>query len=359
MSINKRIAKEHNYCTMSDKQDKAKDNCFGQCIGEDIRTLLFAQYGLHLNSEKKSAVGAGSNTWFLNCAEGEFILKYPAVSEINHPESEPALCAFLRKNGIPACDFLKNKTGRSISRQADGQIFTVQRRFPGVTPEWNSASETVLLESAELLGKIHSVLRNYSALPEGIGAGFFANMTPQRALTSYRNSLATAVQRGHWEIADELEWRISLMERFPALTFDLNRLTLCNTHGDYFISQFLCKDGHLTAVIDWTTACVHPAIWEIMRSFVYGAPCCAEGEIDPQLLERYIAAYCRYGTLNAYDRENLYKLYFYQIAVCDYYGQYYTSNTDNREIYLRQARLATKLLKHMDLYIQRENNSLE
>lgn len=47
-------------------------------------------------------------------------------------------------------------------------------------------------------------------------------------------------------------------------------------------------------MIDWTTACVHPVIWEIMRSFVYGAPCCADGKIDPQLLERYIAAYCRY-----------------------------------------------------------------
>ncbi len=82
-----------------------------------------------------------------------------------------------------------------------------------------------------------------------------------------------------------------------------------------------------------------------MRSFVYGAPCCAEGKIDTQLLDRCITVYCRYGTLNDYDRKNLYKLYFYQIAVCDYYGQYYASNADNREIYLQQAQLATKLLK--------------
>ena len=38
-----------------------------------------------------------------------------------------------------------------------------------------------MLESAELLGKIHQVLRAYPALPEGIGAAFFANMTPRRA----------------------------------------------------------------------------------------------------------------------------------------------------------------------------------
>lgn len=124
--------------------------------------------------------------------------------------------------------------------------------------------------------------------------------------------------------------------------------------GLYFISQFLCEDGRLSSIIDWTTACTHPVIWEIMRSFVYGAPCCARGEIDSQLLERYIAAYCRYGALNDYDRENLYRLYLYQIAVCDYYGQYYASDAANREIFLKQAQLATKLLKNMDRYVNKE-----
>lgn len=319
-----------------------------------FKKLLQEQYGYHLNTVKKSAVGAGSDTWFLSCAEGEFVLKFPAASKINHPELEPELCAFLRENGIPACDFVKNRAGSCVSVDSSGRVFTLQRHLPGRTLEWNSASETILLESAELLGKIHSVLRNYPILPEGIGAGFFARMTPQRALTSYQSSLATAIRQGDPEIAGDLERRIGLMERFPAWTFDLNRLTLCNTHGDYFISQFLCENGHLTAVIDWTTACVHPVVWEIMRSFVYGAPCCANGEIDPQLLERYIAAYCRYGMLNAYDRENICKLYFYQIAVCDYYGQYYASNADNRENYLQQARLATKLLKHMERLMNRE-----
>ncbi len=268
-----------------------------------LERLLREKYGLRLERTEKSSAGAGSDTWFLSCAEGKFVLKFPASSEINHPESE--LCAFLRENGIPACDFVKNRAGRCVSVDSSGRVFTLQRHLSGRTLEWNSAPETILLESAELLGRIHSVLRNYPALPEGIGAGFFAHMTPQRALASYQGSLATAIRQGDSEIADELEWRIGLMERFPAWKFDLNRLTRCNTHGDYFISQFLCKDGHLTAVIDWTTACVHPVIWEIMRSFVYGAPCCANGEIDTQLLKRYIAAYRRYGTLNAYDRENI------------------------------------------------------
>lgn len=96
--------------------------------------LLNAQYGLHLRNMRKSAVGAGSDTWFLDCQEGAFVLKFPAASSINHPEAEPALCAFLRDRGIPACDFLKNTQGEYLSRAADGRIFTVQRRWPGTTP---------------------------------------------------------------------------------------------------------------------------------------------------------------------------------------------------------------------------------
>lgn len=309
--------------------------------------VLHKQYGLHLEHTEKVSTGAGSDTWFLHCAEGDFVLKFPIANVINHPEPEPELCVFLRKHGIPACDFLRNKSGSYISHDDSGHMFTLQRRFRGVTPEWNSASETLLLESAELLGRIHHVLEGYPSLPEGIGTAFFTNMTPQRALDSYRKSLQLAVRLGDTQSVSDLEWRINFINRLPVLKFDLNRLTTQNTHGDYFISQFLCEKGHLTAVIDWTTACIHPVIWEIMRSFVYGASCCADGHIDANLLERYVDAYCRYGKLNTYDRENLYRLYFYQIAVCDYYGQYYSSTASNRSIYLRQAQHATRLLKHM------------
>ena len=96
------------------------------------------QYGLRLERAERSSTGAGSDTWFLHCAEGEYVLKFPATSAINHPEAEPELCAFLRKQGIPACDFSKNGAGDYLSRDANGRIFTVQKRFSGRTPEWNS-----------------------------------------------------------------------------------------------------------------------------------------------------------------------------------------------------------------------------
>ena len=55
----------------------AKENIF-----KELKTLLLTQYGLHLSTARKSAVGAGSDTWFLDCAEGKFVLKYPAAGGI-------------------------------------------------------------------------------------------------------------------------------------------------------------------------------------------------------------------------------------------------------------------------------------
>lgn len=49
--------------------------------------------------------------------------------------------------------------------------------------------------------------------------------------------------------------------------------------------------------------------------------------------------------LTIYDYKNIYRLYFYQIAVCDYYGQYFSSKADNKIIYLKQAKHTTRVLE--------------
>lgn len=74
-----------------------------------LASVVQTQYELHLHEMQRSAVGVGSETWFLRCEEGDYVIKFPAASRINHPEAEPELCAFLRMHGIPACDFLKKR----------------------------------------------------------------------------------------------------------------------------------------------------------------------------------------------------------------------------------------------------------
>ena len=314
--------------------------------------LLRALYGLEVTAAQKSEVGAGSDTYFITCRDGRYVVKFPCTSEMNHPDFEPELCEFLLAKGIPASEFLKNRNGQYLSADENGRKFHVQKFVEGKVYGLNTAPGWLLRESAAMLGKIHSALLDYPPLPEGIGAGFFQFMTPQAALESYQNTLATAKECGHAEIQEDLLYRIALMERFPGYQFDMNRLTRRNTHGDFFISQLICGDEKINAVIDWTTACVHPVVWEIIRSYVYASPKCRDGEIDiPELME-YLSCYLEYAPLTAADLRAMPRLFYYQIAVCDYYQQYYQSKADNREIYLHQAVFSTKLLRWFEQNVE-------
>lgn len=316
------------------------------------KTLLSKCYSLTVLSAEKSSVGAGSDTYFVNCTNGKYVVKFPSVSEINNPEAEPKLCDFLFENGISVCRFIKNNDDAYITADENGRLFHVQEFIDGTLYDWNAAPDWLLKESAETLGKIHTALKDYNGLPIGIGADFFQYMTPENALRSYENTLETARKNGDTEIETDLLYRIELMKRFPKYSFDMGKLTCNATHGDYFISQLICGECKINAVIDWTTACVHPVVWEIMRSYVYAAPECADGIINIDKLAEYFSNYRRFAKLTDYDLQNAAKLFYYQIAVCDYYNQYYTSTADNREIYLRQAVFSTRLMRWFEKNIE-------
>ena len=315
-----------------------------------MNQLLHRLYGLTPLDTEKSAVGAGSDTYFVRCKEGRVVVKFPARSDINHPEQEPALCEYLNRAGVPACRFLKNLEGSYVSRDGDGRIFLVQEFIEGHVPVLNEAANWLMDASADMLGRIHAALRDYPGLPVGIGEDFFRFMTPERALESYDRSLHAALRRGDTDVAREIEFRMALARHEPAWSPDFSRLTCQSTHGDYFVSQLICGEDSIRAVIDWTTACVHPVVWELLRSFVYAAPSCREGNINLDELSRYTAAYRRHAPLTDYDLSCMAPLFRYQLLVCDYYGQYDASTTANRDIYLHQARFSTRLLRWLDAH---------
>lgn len=323
-----------------------------------IEKILQDWYQISPQEITKMGIGAGSDTYVITAGEEQFVLKFSSKSDINNPELEPELCNFLLKKGIPVCEFILNKSGHYIGEEKE-KIFHLQRFIKGKTYGWNEAPDWFMKESAQMLGKIHTILEEYPKLPEGIGKGFFEFMKPETARKFYEGSLQTARRLGHIEIEKDLDYRIEIVRHFSDYKIDVEKLTCKNTHGDYFISQFICGEGKIRAVIDWTTACLHPVIWEIMRSFVYAEPSCVNGEINSERFIEYVGNYLEYAPLNKYDIEMLGKLFYYQIAVCDYYGQFYGSDAANREIYLEQAVFSTKMIRWFEKHIEELTERLE
>jgi len=311
-----------------------------------IQEIVRSHYGMETSEVKKLTVGAGSDTYFVNTDHGKFILKNANINEMNHPQNEPPLCGFLIQKGLSVSEFIRCKNG-DYTFTHDSRLYHMQKFIDGNSYEWHTAPAWLLSESARMLGKIHAALTDYPPLPVGIGENFFKYMTPENALKSYESSYRHATQIGD-PCAEDIAFRIDLIKRFSIPAIQLDRLTRKNTHGDFFISQLICGEDKINAVIDWTSAGIHPVVWEIIRSYIYAAHECRNGEIDAEQLIGYVNEYLKFSPLTDYDIAMMPYVFYYQISVCDYYNQYYQSTADNREIYLRQAILSTKLMRWFD-----------
>ena len=215
------------------------------------------------------------------------------------------------------------------------------------------------LLSAFMLANIHVSMRDMKDLPVGIGADFLKYRRPEYMEESYEKTCRQAIENGNEAIAERIRTNMRIVRRMPDYKFDIRRFSCGNTHGDYMISQLIFKDGKIAGVIDWTCACIHPYIWEIVRSYVFMAPEIKHGEINMESLCSYISDYLKYGTLNTYDIENAGKFFYYFLSVCNFYGQYYDSLSKNRNIYLKQADIASSLLEWFESHMEELSVKLE
>lgn len=325
---------------------------------EQMRMRLYKLYGIEIGEMQPTENGAGGLTYFVTAGNDKYVVKYPSDNEMNHPDVEIRVCQILLEKGIPACNFVMNKRGKIISTDEHGRRFTVQLFYEGVTYAYNEAPRSAQKESAVLLAKIHRAIQDIDGIPVGIGEDFFRYRKPVYMIEAYTASLKLAEENGDTDNAEAIRSNMRIAKKMPDYEFDTGKLSCGNTHGDYMISQLIWNGEKINGIIDWTCICKHPYIWEIVRSYVFMAPEIMCGEINIDALLSYIRAYMEVGTLNSYDIENAGKLFYYFLAVCDFYGQYYDSLSKNRHVYLAQAHMATKILLWFERHIDELNVQL-
>lgn len=325
---------------------------------EQLRMRIYKLYGMEIETMKPSGNGAGGLTYFVTAAGRNYVVKYPSDNEMNHPDVEIRVCQALLSKGIPACRFVPNQLGKLISTDENGRRFTVQHYYEGITYGYHEAPVDLQPQSASLLAKIHEAMKDLEEIPVGIGADFFACRKPETMKDTYEATLQQAMEKMDAEIAQRIRSNMRIVDAMPDYHFDIRKLRCGNTHGDYMISQLIWQDGKINGIIDWTCACKHPYIWEIVRSYVFMAPETKQGEINIQALIAYIAKYLESGTLNSYDIENAGRLFFYFLAVCNFYDQYYSSISKNRRLYLQQADMASRLLVWFETHIEELDEKL-
>ena len=75
----------------------------------------------------------------------------------------------------------------------------------------------------------------------------------------------------------------------------------------------LVDDEAITGIIDFTSACIMPLVWEIARSFAQSDRSAADGEIQHERMQAYLECYLRAGELNSFDVAHMFDIYYLQL----------------------------------------------
>jgi hypothetical protein len=235
-------------------------------------------------------------------------------------ENEGYVTEFLYDNGIKVARLLKTKCNEYLVKTNELQ-FHIQDFIEGETYAVNSAPNWFIEKSAQILGEINHTLKGFRDLPVSFGKDFFSVTTVNNSKQHYINELQKAKESGDNSLVIELEEQLKHLNRISKFSFDVDKLTYTNSHGDFYIGQTIAKNKEIT-VIDWTSACRLPVCLEIITSYSYADPLCKDGVIDINGLKKYLSQYLKYFTLNEYDIKMMPYLFYFQQCICNYSPPY-------------------------------------
>lgn len=301
--------------------------------------------------------GVASSCYHVLTNKGEFVLKNIEKNFMNYSYNEFNIHGILESENIPVSKFYPTRNGELILNHND-KTYHLQSFIKGEVYKPNTSPQWLLDESAIMLGKIQKAMEIIPKLPTGIGEEYFNNMSSEKSELSYLETLKIAEEKNDTTIVVDIQYRISLIKIIKKIDIEMNKLTCKNTHGDYSINQIICGKNNINAIIDFTSACVHPICWEVVRSYSLADSECVDGNINIEILKKYIGNFLQYGELNSYDLKAMPYLYFYQLLFPNYYSQYYLSNHPNKQLLLDNAHFSTKLCKWFEFNVEELSNEL-
>lgn len=325
--------------------------------GNNVSFTLNSSYNIgEIEKISRITAGYGSECYYILTRDNSYILKFMERNPANNLEQLGLVHEVLSQAGIPVAKLCRNIDGQLISQYNEKDCF-LQEYIKGTVLKQNTATGWFMTESAAMLGRIHKALESIPLLKEGMGEDFLNWGKSNNVVDYYQSSLETALNNGENKIASDIKYRLSILDSIRNVKFDLSSFTRKNTHGDYKIDQIIWGENSINGVID-IDGCVHPICWEIIRSYTYADPECINGNINIENLKRYIDSYLKISDLAYYDLKMLPYFYYFQLTVCNYFGQYYGMTHPNKELLLENAHWSTSLCRWFEHNVQNLSDQL-
>lgn len=280
----------------------------------------------------------GTEIYLINTDKGKYIVKALPLY-MKNVKNEGKLTEYLYNNELNVARFLKSKENTYVVKTSEFQ-FTVQQFIEGETLSFNTAPDWVMKKSAEFLGRSASLLKDYGELSLRFGKGFCKSKTARRKMCDYKKELVRAKKCNDFETIPIWEEQIRHLKRISKICIDTEKLTYTNSHGDYHIGQIIVNEQDIT-VIDWSSACCLPICLDVITSYAFSSPACAEGMIDATGLKRYINLFTEKFPLTDYDVKMMPYMFYFWHCMCNYRPDEYADMADG---YKTLADLIRKLL---------------
>lgn len=323
-----------------------------------VESLINKKYGISDIQDIIHINNSSANCYHVICTNKQYFFKeIQSKYSIDKIRDEVEINDFLKKRNIPTSKFYKTVDGEYLWEYKK-RVFHLQEYITGKTYKMNTAPEWLISDSAIFLSKIQKELSDYPRLEDGFGENFFLDWDIKNTIQLYKNLIENLNNIDNDEIRlkmkEDLDFKLSILPRLTKIKFQYNKFTVSNSHGDFGIFQILSGEGKINGIVDFTSACSLPICWEIIRSYTYADPQCANGEkISIKNLKNYLNIYLQHNSLSTYDLKMMPYLYYYHLVRSRFgYREYILSNQSNKEELLEFAFWRTNMCRWLDKNVE-------
>ena len=317
-----------------------------------IAELLRAHYGICCTGAVRLPLGSASCYRVTDGERYYFLKEFQSDFEKADVCREAGVVDYLASQGIPTARFLPTLDG-GCSVCMEGHQITLSEYVTGITYGYDDMPAQRLGALADMLGRLHAVLRDYP-LPVDMGKEWLDAYSADRTAQSYDALLATAAARtsdpNTPQILADLAYKKELAYRLEEYKKYYDGVTYSATHGDYQGCQLIWQEDGIRAVIDFSSARVLPATWEVMRSFVQSCESCRrDAKIDLDAFGDYVRTYMRRFSLTRTDLGAMPYVYLFQLARSRYgYPQYLDGTSEDSVGLLHFATWRTAMCREVE-----------
>ena len=301
---------------------------------QDIINLLKSRY--EISAEKIHRLQLGSANCYKIIADSNafFLKEYQDTFSEQDIEREISLNEYLLSRSFPTAAFIADVSGNKYCF-VNGRHLTLQEFIDGDSYAHHDLPDDILLQSAEMLGKLHELLKDYD-LPVEMDRSWTKNFSARKARAKYDDLLRMCEgledEAVGGKIREDLLFRSDLLKIVEPYGKYFKKLTYKSTHGDFSALQYLCQNGRIKAVIDFTSAKKLPAVWEITRSYLQSATDTKDPfDFNEEKFCEYVRHYMQFSELSEWDLKYMPYAYLYQLARSRYGYKEYMTGAENAD----------------------------